>query len=735
MDVVGYSSSWSIPTGGQLNVHVSSRMSKFHASLVRLQQGDPNPEGPGVKEFPVQWDGEGEYHADWHGIPSGSYMAINHFPSFVTGTLALWIKPALLMKCLQTIAATADWRIVIDPEGAIHFVSPFISVRSANTLRPGEWTHVVVRWTDSAADIGIKPKVNWPSQTVPIDATSTIKVIPGKEGTLVFAAKLAPDGISSDHFTGKLADLRLYDRWLADGVCPGFIADGEYEPAAFAHWSMTDDPSLMIVEDVCGHHAAILHQMPVRGVTGPFWDGSHQRWYDCPPHYGAIAFNAEDKIDARWPVAFTLHLPEHCQSDVYAIKLSAGETVDHVPFFVRAQPGQQQRVLFLAPTFSYLAYGNEHTAAHYIRTMPQIAEHNRQSINPYPSQAEQRFILETGLNSLYDVRADGQGYCYASTRLPLLNFRPHTKFQMLDNLQGGAHQFMADLFIVDWLQEKNILYDVATDHDLHRDGVALLDQYDVVITGTHHEYVSFAELDAVAHYVENGGKLMYMSGNGFYWVTSQPDGDDTVIEVRRAHGTGAWTVAAGERHHATTGEQGGLWKDRGRPPQTLVGVGFVADSLSGNAVYEVQAVAGGSLAEHILMRAGLEAGDMLGDEKSLVMGPGAAGFEVDRIDATQGSPLTTTCLASARMPESYVLAVEEIGSHSHLNLTSAGNNDVRADCALVEYPNGGAVFATGSINWSGCLSAQQYQGSISRLTEAALLTFLSAAPARDSSPN
>lgn len=101
MDVVGYSSRWSIPTDGQLDVHVSCRTSIFHACLVRLQQGDANPEGPGVKVFPVQWDGEGEYYADWHAIPSGSYMRVDPFPSLETGTLAIWIKPAAPMNCLQ----------------------------------------------------------------------------------------------------------------------------------------------------------------------------------------------------------------------------------------------------------------------------------------------------------------------------------------------------------------------------------------------------------------------------------------------------------------------------------------------------------------------------------------------------------------------------------------------------------------------------------------------------------
>ena len=42
-----------------------------------------------------------------------------------------------------------------------------------------------------------------------------------------------------------------------------------------------------------------------------------------------------------------------------------------------------------------------------------------------------------------------------------------------------------------------IEYDVVTDHDLHREGVALLAPYKVVLTGTHPEYHTEHTLDAL----------------------------------------------------------------------------------------------------------------------------------------------------------------------------------------------------------------------------------------------
>src|SRR5689334_2052993 len=83
-------------------------------------------------------------------------------------------------------------------------------------------------------------------------------------------------------------------------------------------------------------------------------------------------------------------------------------------------------------------------------------------------------------------------------------------------------------------------------------------------------------LDAAAEYLAGGGRFIYLGGNGMYWVTSYVPGHPGVIEVRRSGGTQAWTANVGEEHHASTGELGGVWRQRGRAPQRLFGVGFTA---------------------------------------------------------------------------------------------------------------------------------------------------------------
>ena len=67
-------------------------------------------------------------------------------------------------------------------------------------------------------------------------------------------------------------------------------------------------------------------------------------------------------------------------------------------------------------------------------------------------------------------------------------------------LMQGPHQLGADLYITDWLNHINIDFDIITDHDLHWEGAAALEPYNVVLTGQHPEYSSGQMLDALTSY-------------------------------------------------------------------------------------------------------------------------------------------------------------------------------------------------------------------------------------------
>ena len=81
-------------------------------------------------------------------------------------------------------------------------------------------------------------------------------------------------------------------------------------------------------------------------------------------------------------------------------------------------------------------------------------------------------------------------------------------------------------------------------------------------------------------YVDSGGRLAYLGGNGFYWRIATSAEIPDVVEVHRAEGgIRAWAAEPGEYFQALDGGYGGLWRRNGRPPQILCGVGFSAQGL------------------------------------------------------------------------------------------------------------------------------------------------------------
>jgi N,N-dimethylformamidase len=125
---------------------------------------------------------------------------------------------------------------------------------------------------------------------------------------------------------------------------------------------------------------------------------------------------------------------------------------------------------------------------------------------------------------------------------------------------------------------------------------------------------------------------------------------------------------------------------------------------------------------------GIGADEIIGDFPSMVLGEGAAGSELDRVDYALGSPPHTLILAeSYGHSDAYHHVVEELNT-SDSRQGGTQNRLVHAHLAYLEYPNGGAVFSTGSIAWSGSLSYNNYTNNVSRITENVLRRFSSDIP-------
>lgn len=717
MRLVGYADKWTARPGDVVGLHVSSRTAQIDISVVRIRHGDDNPAGPGFLASNVDSPIAGRYTCEWHDVPSGSYAIVENVAGLFDAealSFSAWVCPTAVGTRPQAILACGEdgFRLGIDGHGR-----PFAAFAGGLAVGPDallkrQW-YLLVATIDKRAgtlQLHVSPRDEWPGTPCPSLATVRLQDGVAWSGPLTMAASMSASG-TIDRLSGKIDSPTVYGHALsADEVRA--LASDEDLPGVVARWDFSRDHAALSVPSDCGQREARLERMPARAVTGHRARGDALNPAVQPQCFSAIRFHEDDKHDAGWPTTLALTVPEDWPSGIYAFQLcsDAGDE-DYVPFFVLPGLGQRSSdIAFLVPTFSYLAYGN----AHFSHSLPDPA---LLSVLLQEAQPYQLYVREQRLNSSYDEHPDGSGVFYTSRLLPQVNVRPK---QVGSN--GAPHQFNADTHLVDWLHAKGFAHDVLTDEALHHEGLPLLRGYKIVITGTHPEYWSGVMLEALQAYLESGGHVIYMGGNGFYWVTSVHPHAPHVIEVRRFGGTRTWTSEPEERHHSTTGEMGGTWRDRGRAPNRLLGIGFAGQGYAINGVFQrAEASYKGSLAK---LFDGIT-NDVIGDTPSLIWGHGAAGFEVDRIDYALGSPPATVCLASShRHGEFYQLVYEEALAHMTPGQLTDANPNLRGDISYLAYPNGGAVFSTGSITYGGVLSHNGYDNDASKLLENVVKQFL-----------
>jgi N,N-dimethylformamidase len=703
MDVVGYSDRLSVEPGGTITFMVSSRSAAFRAGLVRMWHGDDNPAGPGFKADVVPSAFDGEYEGRHQPIRTGSYVRVRGEPDLSRGmTVGMWILPTLELEEPQALLSAGGLTLALRG-GRLTFGALALDV----PLQLRTWSFVSASHDPATGRATLAARSRSELHGGPPQRTEG-RVVAGPPGGELRIA--ADDG--GHHFNGKIDAPRLFGRPI-----DAWHVEDAADP--LARWDFSRDIPTSRVTDVVGDLHGETVNRPMRGATGHDWDGTEIAWPRAPQQYGAIHFHEDDLDDAGWEPTFSWQVPAGIPSGVYAAHLQAGDQEDFVPFTVRpalGAPGAD--IVVLLPTFSYLAYANEQLMAG--EAGETLAAIDGFSIE-YPVRPQDVYAVENRLLSLYDKHRDGSGVCFSSRMRPIVNMRPKYWLSPLNEGKGGPHQFNADMHLIDWLRETGHTVDVITDEDLYEDGHALLAPYRVVITGTHCEYWSGDMLDAARTYVERGGRLMYLGGNGMYWVTERDPERGHTVEIRRnGPSTRAWEPEPGEGYLSSTGELGGLWRHRGRAPQSWLGVGFTAQGNGQGRPYVRNPDVHPSAA---WVFEGIPDEALIGDEPSLAITRGAAGFEVDRFDPALGSPARTHLLATASgFSDSYQLASEDVPI-SDSRQGGTVNDRVRADMTLLEYPGGGQVFSVGSIAWCACLSAGGYDNSVARVTGNVLRRF------------
>jgi len=710
--LTGYVHPFVAHAGEPVELMVSTTEATWDHRLVRLRHGDRNPAGPGFKVDAVAPELAGAGLAggvqDTH---VGSFAQAPPVPGLAAGgrvQLRLWAQPTLVgdgrrQVLLSSHAAQGGFELALTGEGRLELAVGEAAVALDAPVRAGVWCRIEADIEEGLLRLAVRTAHGLPASERTGAEVRVERVVEGVRtsfaGPLVMAAtatasQRGPLGVG-DHFNGKLE-------------APEILVAGE----RVAAWELGADPAGDHVPDrgPDGCHARLVNG-PARAVTGTRWVSATTDFKVAPEQYAAVHFHDDDLDDARWTPAVRLALPPSLASGVYAVELRAGELVDHVPFVVAAGARPSAPVAVVLPTFTYAAYANERMLDRFdfhadgVREQPvEPGEHDR-LLARHPEWGR----------SLYDVHDDGSPVTSTSLRRPVPNLRPDYRSW----LQDAPRHLGADLYLTDWLDAQGLAYDVVTDHCLH-DSATALDGYRVLITGSHPEYASEAMLDAYEAFLARGGCLLYLGGNGFYWATSTfPDGR---VEVRREPaGTRSSEAAPGEAHHSSTGEPGGLWRHRGRPPNRLVGLGFTSEGWEARAPGYRRTAA--SYEERFAwVFEGIAPDERLG-EFGLIM-DGAAGDEIDRADPALGTPPNAVVLAtSTGHGDCYQLAVEEVQA-TMPGLGGTENELVRSDIVLFDTPAGGAVFSAGSICFCGALSHAGYENTISRMVGNVVRGFL-----------
>lgn len=578
--IVGYTDPLSVRPGDTLSVMVSTVADTFHASLVRMRHGDPHPDGPGLRYRTIPSDIEGIHPGRYQPLRLGSYVHVDHHPELEPSaavTLQAWLYPTLPTRGLQGVITKTSplqrdgYGLFLEPAGDLSMKIAGQTYRTGSPVRPAEWIFVAATYDSLTATVTIRqdPVRTYPGDSTRVQRTfSAVTAYRGSDAPLLLGAHLDDDGHPLGRYNGKIDSPRLYGRPLSEHELDALFLDADPTsvPGLNAAWDLGADSDSDAVPNRTGtKHAGRTVNLPTKAVTGRNWRGAETVFHRAPEQFNALYFHDDDLEDAHWEPSVQLTVPPDATSGIYAIRLQALQAEDWVPFFIRPAASQATAdVVFLAPTLSYLAYANDHSAAD--NPAAAIDFDLRDFYQP-----EDLYAMSVPITGLYDHHSDGSGVCFSTWRRPVVNMRPHYHLP----LTRSAHQLSADLHLIDWLEHSGVRYDVVTDHDLDADGSALLEPYRVMLTGSHPEYWTNDMLDALENYLARGGRVMYLGGNGLYWVTSISPSRPHLIEVRRGRrGTGTWRSAPGEDHHATTGELGGLWRDRGRAPQRLVTIGM-----------------------------------------------------------------------------------------------------------------------------------------------------------------
>jgi hypothetical protein len=365
-------------------------------------------------------------------------------------------------------------------------------------------------------------------------------------------------------------------------------------------------------------------------------------------------------------------VPDDAESGIVAARVrmegQAPEDVLTIPFvIVRRQPRRAGSVALLCGTNTWYAYGRR----------------------PKDQQAT------AGLSaSFYSSHVNGRPFFQVATRAPIPRANPFTSESERAARTGSSHLVRPERYAEAWLRQRGYPFECITDLDLDGEP-SLLQRFRALVICGHNEYWTDSMRAGLQAYLDDGGRVLSMSGNTLYWRVSY-DAATGLLESRKTSDgeDSRWLSPRwwGERVH-TDGKPGGTWQAVGQPGYRLLGLdtqGMIDDGTPTSfAPFTVKA------ADHFLFTTPEQV--PLGPDRLLgarsLNGPQASGYEFDATPdhlGVRATPLEgLTVLASAT---------------DQLNIETMGKDPTHGgDIIHWLRPEGGEVVSIGSISFTGAL--------------------------------
>ena len=204
-----------------------------------------------------------------------------------------------------------------------------------------------------------------------------------------------------------------------------------------------------------------------------------------------------------WPEVYTWDVPPGQPSGLYYASIGYADRTarERIPIVIEPAAKSRKPVLVLANSFTWQAYN----------TFGGLSFYTQPIEFPFPRKSR--------LGSRFAPMPE------VSLRRPLRGADP---------LDYMTHTAGAERFLLDWLDQNHVGYDLVTDRQLGAlRPEELLKRYKTLVIQVHPEYLSEAERDLVHDYLAQGGNVIVLAGNTMYCQVAIQGSPERLVRLMR----------------------------------------------------------------------------------------------------------------------------------------------------------------------------------------------------------